>query len=75
MNKRGDWHICPETGVFLRALLQGFWQQGLLEHLADMSPDRPDTALSLLARNAFQPFFRWTDCSGNMLPQCGYCAP
>lgn len=40
MNKRGDWHICPETGVFLRALLQGFWQQGLLEHLADMSPEQ-----------------------------------
>ena len=40
MSTRDDWHTRPETGVFLRALLQGFWQRGLLVHLADMPPEQ-----------------------------------
>lgn len=40
MNTHDDWHTRPETGVFLRALLQGFWQRDLLVHLADMPPEQ-----------------------------------
>ena len=48
MNENILWHTHRETGVFLRALLQGFWRRDALETLADMPPERA-------AQGAFPP--------------------
>ena len=47
MSTRDDWHTRPETGVFLRALLQGFWQRGLLYIWRTCPRNRPLTVYFL----------------------------